>query len=163
MNSSIFYSFYTMKKVTTLAVLCSTLLFVSCTPMPETRPEIPSPEPVKVMELATIEWGLGFPSEWIPPTMEVCAKNTATQEITCTNTHIKDAKYYNQTGYMIKVPAGTYTVIANIPGNTSFYGLYSEFVPCGLRIECPSHELIPVTVTAGQTVSDINPVDWYSN
>lgn len=154
-----------MKKTITLSIFFSTLLLASCSLIPQTTaPAVLAPAPEDFMaQFGTIEGGLGYPSEWIPPNMEICAKNTETQETICTRTHIKDPKYYNQTGYMLKVPAGSYTVTANLPQVTEFHGLYSEFVPCGLRVECPSHELITVTVAPGQTVSDINPIDWYSN
>lgn len=146
-----------MNKITTLIVTAS-LLLASCSLIPETTPDTVTVEEVKV---GTIEGSLSFPSERIPPEIEICAKNTETAESTCTTNHIKDAKYTYGTGYKIEVPPGKYTVIATV-SDTALRGLYSEFVTCGLKADCPSHALIPVTVTAGETVDNIDPADWYS-
>ncbi len=93
--------------------------------------------------------------------MEICAKNTETAETLCTTKHIKDQKYTYGTGYKIEVPAGKYTVTAKL-SEGNFRGLYSEFVTCGLKADCPSHALIIVPVEAGKTVNNIDPSDWYS-
>lgn len=39
--------------------------------------------------------------------------------------------------------------------------LTSLSVTCGYKVECPSHERIKVTVRAGQTLTKIDPGDWY--
>ena len=146
-----------MNKITTFLVTAS-LLLASCSLIPETTPDTVTVEEVKV---GTIEWSLSFPSEWIPPEIEICAKNTETEKSLCTTKHIKDPKYTYGTGYKIEVPAGKYTVTAQLPDST-YRGLYSEFVTCGLKADCPSHALITVLVIGGQTVENIDPTDWYS-
>jgi hypothetical protein len=62
--------------------------------------------------------------------------------------------------YAIDLPPGTYHAYAWLEGFT-VGGSYSEFVPCGLSVECSDHTLIPVTVAAGQTVSGVDIQDWY--
>lgn len=94
--------------------------------------------------------------------MKICATNLATQESICTSEQINDTKYIYGIGYALTVPAGNYTVMASLPDQASFHGIYSEFVTCGMTVQCPSHKFITVTVTPGQTTTDINPVDWYS-
>jgi len=39
---------------------------------------------------------------------------------------------------------------------------YSEFVTCGLSVDCASHEPIIVEVKSGQTTDGVNPQDWYN-
>ena len=36
-------------------------------------------------------------------------------------------------------------------------------VPCGLADGCNDHSFIDVTLTAGQTTTDIDPGDWYAD
>jgi hypothetical protein len=65
--------------------------------------------------------------------------------------------------YAIEVPPGTYHLVAYIADRTrdTSPGLYSRYVPCGLRATCTDHTLIEVTVAAGETRNDVDPSDWY--
>jgi hypothetical protein len=64
--------------------------------------------------------------------------------------------------YSLDVDPGTYHVIAYPVGEgDQFAGLYSEMVPCGLSVGCTDHTLIPVTVAAGETVTGVDPGDFY--
>lgn len=114
----------------------------------------------------TIEGGLGFPSEGIPTDLVVCAENEQGEEVTCVE-QIKDPKYLNGTGYKMELVPAQYKVYARFPeGSGGFDGYkayYNEFVVCGLSVECESHEPIVINLEAGQTVSEINPIDWYNN
>ena len=115
----------------------------------------------------TIEGSLSFPSEFIPTDMTICAEDTSTQKQYCTKDHLQDVKYTAHVGYKIEVPAGSYHVFAYLPGGSGGYSVdyrayYSEFVTCGLSINCTSHKPIVVAVKAGETTSDINPQDWYN-
>ncbi len=38
---------------------------------------------------------------------------------------------------------------------------YSDFVTCGLNVNCPSHQPIAVEALAGKTVT-ADPHDWYN-
>jgi len=114
-----------------------------------------------------IEGSLSFPSEFIPTDMTICAEDTSTQKQYCTKDHLQDVKYTAHVGYKIEVPAGSYHVFAYLPGGSGGYSVdyrayYSEFVTCGLSINCTSHKPIVVAVKAGETTSDINPQDWYN-
>ena len=100
---------------------------------------------------------LSYPSEFIPE-LRVVAFNTAT------------GKYYfvdtvqNQSSYRIEeIPGGVYHVVAYVldPASTLAAG-YTRAVPCGLLATCSDHLLIDVTVGAGQTMANIDPVDWYA-
>ena len=134
--------------------------------IPPTLTPSPSPLPTKAAsptplpKNGTIEGSLSYPSEFIPEEMEVCAENQSTKEVHCTSKHIQNPKYTYGVGYMLEVPAGTYLVYASLPGD-DYQAHYSEFVTCGLSVDCPSHEPIPVEVEVGETVSNIDAVDWY--
>ena len=72
-----------------------------------------------------------------------------------------------QSTYQLGVPTGTYTVVAYSIGGGSFpaglAGGYSQAVSCGLTASCTDHTLIPVTVNADATLTNINPGDWYAD
>ena len=116
-----------------------------------------------------IEGSLSYPSEFIPPDMTICAENLATKKLSCTNKHLKAKKYMYKVGYKLEVPPGDYQVYAYLP-DPARYGAsypkdyrayYSEFVKCGMSVDCPSHAPITVKVKSGETVSGIDPQDWY--
>jgi hypothetical protein len=125
-------------------------------------------EPVEMIEMnGIIEGSLAFPSEFIPSNMHICAEDTSSKSTSCTNTHISDPKYTNNTGYQLEVPPGSYHVYAYFPNGEGGYdknyrAYYSVFVTCGMSVDCPSHDPITVTVSVGQTVSEIDPQDWYN-
>ncbi len=108
-----------------------------------------------------IEGALGYPGEEIPGDMKVCAENLVTKQHYCTATHIESKRYRSGLGYWIEVPEGWYHVFATTASLKGHRAYYSEFVTCGLRASCPSHAPIVVTVVAGQTVSGVDPQDWY--
>jgi hypothetical protein len=117
--------------------------------------------PEEKVQLGVIEGSLGCPGDFIPSNMKVCAEGIATEELYCTDIHIKDSKYTYGEGYKIEVPAGDYYIYATLPNWGDYKAYYSEFVVCGLKADCPSHEPILVKVGGGKLVSGINPVDWY--
>jgi hypothetical protein len=116
-----------------------------------------------------IEGSLSYPSEFIPPDMTIGAENLATKKIYSTNKHLKAKKYQYKVGYKLTVPPGDYHVYAYLPdpakwGSTfpkDYRAYYSEFVKCGQTIDCKSHAPIVVQVKSGETVSGIDPQDWY--
>jgi len=123
-------------------------------------PATATPEPTPVSSTATISGSLSFPSETIPP-MSVCAENLETSEEICTSERIEDERFTFRVGYKLTVPPGSYHVYASIP-NDSYRAYYNQFVVCGLSIDCPSHQPITVNVAAGETVTGIDPQDWYN-
>jgi hypothetical protein len=115
--------------------------------------------PTVTLESGFISGHLSYPSDFIPP-LRIVAWSVA------------DGSYYyldtplNTFEYTLEVPAGTYNVIAYvIPAEglpSDYAGGYTQMVPCGLSYGCDDHSLIPVTVEAGSTASNIDPGDWYA-
>ena len=113
--------------------------------------------------LGTVTGNLSFPSSFIPP-QRVAFFSLIDGSISYTDTSM------NQGTYSIDLPAGTYHVVAypysagaHTAGSPklSDAGGYTQMVPCGLTADCTDHSLIPITVTAGQTIM-VNPGDWYA-
>jgi len=129
------------------------------TPSPSPIPTIiPSPSPMP--QTGTIEGSMSFPGEGIPDYIEVCAENQSSKEVFCTSERIQNPKYTYHIGYTLDVPAGTYLVYSLDP-NANYKAYYSEFVTCGLSVDCSSHKTILVEVKAGVTTSEVDPQDWY--
>jgi hypothetical protein len=120
-------------------------------------------------QAGVIEGSLSYPSEFIPDDMTISAENLATQKIYSTNKHLNAKKYQYKVGYKLTVPPGDYHVFAQLP-DPAKYGAdmakdyrayYSEFVKCGMSVNCKSHAPIVVKVKSGETVRGIDPQDWY--
>lgn len=117
----------------------------------------------------TVEGSLGYPSEGIPP-MKVCAEDTKNKKLTCTEKIILNKKYTYGKGYQLEVLPGTYRVFASLADSEknggaldNYRAYYSQFVTCGMNVDCLSHFPIDVTVKAGETETKIDPTDWYNN
>lgn len=123
------------------------------TPIEEDRTEVD--------ELGFIQGSLSFPSETIPSNMVVCAEDVNTLETTCTDTHIVGEQFTYREGYSLSVKPGVYQVYAYLPEDPDRRAYYNEFVVCGLSVECQSHEAIDIVVSAGETITDVDPQDWY--
>jgi len=108
-----------------------------------------------------IEGSLGYPGEGIPDDLSVCAEDVYTLEETCTTEQIDSSRYTYGKGYKLEVAPGSYYVYAYRTSDPYTYGLYSEYVTCGMEYGCDSHEQEIVTVMAGETQSGIDPIDWY--
>lgn len=129
---------------------------VSSTPQPQ-----PTPPPVI---FGQIEGSLSYPSQGIPPELTVCAVSISEQTEFCTENHLSDPRFEpNGIGYTLKVPIGEYHVYAFLPDQPDNKAYYSQFVTCGLNVNCPSHDPIAVTVIPEQTTSAVNPHDWYAS
>jgi hypothetical protein len=115
----------------------------------------------EVMEnLGTITGQLSYPSEFLP-----------SQRVVAFN--IEDIQIYYAVDvveggtYELDVLPGTYVVLAYVidPETLSappgMGAAYSKAVLCGLEVGCDDHGLAPVTVGVGETVSGIDPADWY--
>ena len=98
---------------------------------------------------------MSYPSEFIPP-LRVFAYEVGTQNYFFVDT------VENQPTYRIdNLPTGYYEVIAyTLDGRLA--GGYTQAVPCGLSVECTDHTLIQVPVNSGQTVTGVDPADWYA-
>lgn len=112
-------------------------------------------------ETGTIEGSLSYPSEAFPDNMSVCAESDELENPICTKTFINDKKYQYGRGYTLAVPAGTYLVYAKLD-SAEYRAYYNKFVTCGLLASCEDHTPIQVTVKANQTISKVDPQDWYN-
>jgi hypothetical protein len=129
----------------------------------------PCPSAAASPQPGVIEGSLSYPSEFIPDDVTICAENLATKEIYSTNKHLNAKKYQYKVGYKLAVPPGDYHVFAQLPDpgrhgadySKDYRAYYSEFVKCGMSVNCKSHAPITVKVKAGETVSGIDPQDWY--
>ena len=108
-----------------------------------------------------IEGPLGFPTDTgIPEEIIVCAETTWGLVITCTDVHIEDTKYETGVGYRIELCPGVYYVYAQFPGN-DYKAYYNEYVACDFSAACSFHP-IAVKVNTDETVTGVDPSDWYS-
>lgn len=122
---------------------------------------------VSAQQTGVITGALSYPSDFDFPKMIVCAEAVNSRQIHCTDKRVVNRRRGRIT-YKLTVPAGSYYVFATIVNGEAqvesyrgYKAYYSEFVKCGLSINCPSHEPVKVTLRAGQTLAGIDPGDWY--
>jgi hypothetical protein len=120
----------------------------------------------QVLEVGIIEGSFSYPSEGIPNSISACAESLSTQKMHCHPGAIEDTKFTYGTGYVLPLPIGKYRVFATTAENPwdpkAARAYFSEFVTCGLTAECKDHTPIVVEVKTDQTVSNIDPGDWYT-
>jgi hypothetical protein len=122
---------------------------------------------VSAQQTSVITGALSYPSDFDFPRMIVCAEAVSSKQIHCTDKRVLNRRK-NRFTYKLTVPAGSYYVFATIVNGVEpvdsyrgYKAYYSEFVKCGLSVNCPSHAPIKVTLRAGQTLAGIDPADWY--
>jgi hypothetical protein len=127
----------------------------------------PAQSTVPAQQTAVITGELSYPGDFDFPQMIVCAEAVNSKSIHCTDKRLQNRRSGKFT-YKLRVPAGSYFVFATsvngeepVEDVRGYKAYYSEFVRCGLSVNCPSHEPVKVTVRAGQTSAGINPGDWY--
>ena len=127
----------------------------------------PTGPQASAQQTGVITGALSYPSDFDFPRMIVCAEAVDSKRIHCTDKRITNRRNRRVT-YKLRVPAGDYYVFATIVNDDDpaedyrgYKAYYSEFVKCGLSVNCPSHEPIKVTVRAGRTLTGIDPGDWY--
>lgn len=110
-------------------------------------------------EMGTITGKLTYPADAMPA-MRVAAYKVSTGEVSFMDTAA------GQTSYSFDLPAGIYHGVAYSIGGAGFpsgvAGGYTQAVLCGFSGGCNDHSLADVNVTAGATVSDINPGDFFN-
>jgi hypothetical protein len=120
---------------------------------------------------ATFRGTVIYPSDILPP-QKVCAENIRSKQIFCTETK-QGGKEFS-----LSVVPGTYQIyalecqklyrqsIACRDGYRSQRAYYNQHVICGLTYQCgqkfPKPQPLNVKIAAGQTISKIQPHDWYS-
>jgi hypothetical protein len=67
-----------------------------------------------------------------------------------------------QSSYAVELEAGTYHAYIWLPEEILSGGMYSEAVPCGLKVTCTDHSLLPVTVEPGKETSAVDVCNWYA-
>jgi hypothetical protein len=88
----------------------------------------------------------------------VYAINVGSPARFCSTTTVANQRSYTISG----LAAGRYDVIAYPADGSHLAAGYTSGVPCGLSSTCQDRSLLPVTVQEGQTVTGINPTDWYA-
>jgi hypothetical protein len=111
-----------------------------------------TPEPPPAPQVGILSGGLCYPSEYIPP-MTIYARNADTGETWSMHVPVGTMTYE------IEVPAGNYWVFSWTDEGVG--ASYSEFVVCGLSVECPDHTVVTVPVAAGQRVTGVDICDYY--
>ncbi|MDP3406784.1 Ivy family c-type lysozyme inhibitor [Bosea sp. (in: a-proteobacteria)] len=119
----------------------------------------PAPSPRVAGAAGTIEGELSYPSDYIPPDMQICAEDIATKQLTCSSRKTRAGK---QMRYSMSLPPGEYFVFAQTKDSPGQRAYYSEFVVCGLNAACKSHKPIAVAVAPGVARKQIDPQDWYA-
>jgi len=123
---------------------------------------LPTPTP---SGQATISGTLTAPTDGdkVPPQL-VCAVNTTDDSQKVCASQPGGSK----TTYSLKVAPGSYYVYASLATadgdiTTSYRAYYNEFVTCQRVNNCAAglhNHYVAVTVSPGQTASDIDPTDW---
>lgn len=144
------------------AVVTSPSPTPSVTPSPTPSTAAAKQPAAASAQTGTIGGSLIYPAEGIPADLRVCAINLSSSVQTCTSQQLTGSQYSSGKGYAVTVTAGTYQVFAVAPSfDPNYRGYYSQFVTCGMSVECNDHAPINVTVTAGQTVDHIDVGDFY--
>jgi len=112
----------------------------------------------------TIVGSLTYPSEGVPPSVEVHATNIVTNEDFYTKDHLSGSQYKYGVGYKLTVPTGQYYVYAIKAAGAEERAYYDNFAECGFANydSCKDPEAkITVTVEPNKETKDILVGDWY--
>jgi hypothetical protein len=96
-----------------------------------------------------------YPSDYLPAL-------TLYFESTADDRGISYQTHEGQSSYAVELEPGSYYAYAWLPEDILGGGMYSEAVPCGLRIDCTDHNLIPVIVEPKQETIGVDICDWYA-
>ncbi len=114
--------------------------------------------------MGKVKGTLCYPSDYIPD-MNVYLKNNSSGKI-----HKLAVKENQKTFLFKEVPEGHYVAYAytidETMTDTDYHtskagGGYTQFVKCGLTVECKDHTLIVFTVKKGEAAEGISICDWY--
>ncbi len=118
------------------------------------------PKP-KQPTMGTITGNASYPADGLPPDEQVCAVRVTGGSPVCVNVGNS-----GKLAYSLSVQAGDYYVYSTAESHLSAYkAYYDEYSKCGNLASCPASghtAYISVKVTAGQTVTSVDPGDWYN-
>lgn len=129
-------------------VVCSMLFFVT----------IDTLRASEMAKYGSIEGYISYPSEGFPPDLRVFAKNIDTNE-KYSAADFEPNKNDSRMIYHLKLPAGRYIVYAKTE-DRPYKAYYSE--SDGYKANA-SHKPIVIELKGDDSLSNINPVDWYDN
>lgn len=120
-----------------------------------------------VMAKGSIAGKLGYPSESLPDQKVCAALVSDAASVQCFD---KPLTGVDGQSYKIDVAPGIYYVYAQLDSQsgsvtTDYKAYYNQFVVCGESVDCPDAghtQYVKVTVTAGQTTDNVDPIDWYN-
>lgn len=67
-----------------------------------------------------------------------------------------------QSSFAIELEPGIYHAYVWLPDDILGGGMYSEAVPCGLKVDCKNHSLVPVIVKPKHITRGVDICDWYA-
>jgi hypothetical protein len=143
-----------------LVVLSAIRIFSPKTPV-VVHPAITETTP-KTTEAPPVSYGkisgyLSYPGGSIPSDLGVCGQSAENEKKTICTKQIKDSAYQGGVGYELTLPSGNYYIFAFL-GNKKAY--FTDYVICGQKAECTSHDKIPVVVSINSFQANILPHDW---
>lgn len=107
-------------------------------------------------EAGKIAGSLSYPSDYLPDDLQICAEETTSGVVTCKGG-------FKDSSYVLELPVGTYHVWARTDDYEAGYrAYYNEAVRCGLDVACNDRTAIDVAVKAGETITGVDPADWYA-
>lgn len=117
----------------------------------------PSQPPGLTTSSGVISGKISFPSEFIPK-LTIYATRAETNAIKYSVVHTLE----NQNSYSISLEPGIYFLTAYVDNNPVLVGAYSQYVLCGAQSTCKDHSLVSVPIGLGQTVTNVDILDWYA-
>lgn len=136
--------------------------FAAMTAQPESTSQQPASAVSATATGATgsISGSLNYPADSLP-SMYVTAFQVGTQSYQYVITIAGQGTYE-----IDALPPGTYHIVAYTVGGGGFpaglAGGFTKAVQCGLTADCTDHSLVDVPLSPGQTVTGVNPADWYA-
>jgi hypothetical protein len=115
----------------------------------------PTSTPGVAADMGTLQGTLCYPSEYVPA-MRVYLENVDTGEIAALTSEL------DQATFAVDLAPGSYVAYAHPVDHSFGGGAYSYAVPCGLRVECTDHRLLPFTIRAEETNKEVQICDWYA-
>lgn len=127
-------------------------------PAPTTAPPPPAGDAPAPVTTGAISGRLAYPSEFIPELLVYAIRVDDPSQFYQLTTALNQVEFT-----MAGLAPGDYHVFAYLASQpeATLGGAYTEYSLCGLRPECPSHELIAVPVLPGATAV-VEVTDWYA-